>query len=178
MYDFGQPDIILGNGQCANGCFWYCHSAEDGEPLIGASVMIKGTKVGTTTDFDGNFSITTQVSNPQIVVSFIGMETATLKGGRNMKVVLNPDKAQQIGEVIVTGMQKMDKRLFTGAATRLMPKKQNWMVSLTSLVRSKAAQPVSVCRTCQVLSVLHRRFVCVVPPLSMVRLSHFGWLMV
>ena len=94
-------------------------SAEDGEPLIGASVMIKGTKVGTTTDFDGNFSITTQVSNPQIVVSFIGMETATLKGGRNMKVVLNPDKAQQIGEVIVTGMQKMDKRLFTGAATKV-----------------------------------------------------------
>lgn len=94
-------------------------SSEDGEPLIGASVMVKGTQVGATTDFDGNFSITTQVSNPQIVVSYIGMQTVTLKGTRNMKITMNPDKAQQIEEVVVTGMQKMDKRLFTGASTKV-----------------------------------------------------------
>ena len=40
-------------------------SSEDGEPVIGASVMIKGTQVGAATDYDGNFSITTQVKNPQ-----------------------------------------------------------------------------------------------------------------
>ena len=95
-------------------------SAEDGEPIIGASVMIKGTQVGAATDYDGNFSITTQVKNPQVVVSYIGMETVTVKGGKGLKITLHPDKsAQQLGEVVVTGMQKMDKRLFTGATTKV-----------------------------------------------------------
>ncbi|MBR6138745.1 MAG: SusC/RagA family TonB-linked outer membrane protein [Prevotella sp.] len=95
-------------------------SSEDGEPVIGASVMIKGTQIGAATDYDGNFHITTQVKNPQIVVSYIGMETVTLKGGQGMKITLHPDKAtQQIDEVVVTGMQKMDKRLFTGASSKI-----------------------------------------------------------
>ena len=95
-------------------------SSEDGEPVIGASVIVKGTQVGAATDYDGNFSITTQVKNPQIVVSYIGMETVTLKGEKGMKITLHPDKAtQQIDEVVVTGMQKMDKRLFTGASSKI-----------------------------------------------------------
>ena len=95
-------------------------SSEDGEPVIGASVMIKGTQVGAATDYDGNFSITTQVKNPQNTVSYIGMETVTLEGGQGLKIVLNPDKnTQQIDEVVVTGMQKMDKRLFTGASSKI-----------------------------------------------------------
>ena len=66
-------------------------SSEDGEPVIGASVIVKGTQVGAATDYDGNFSITTQVKNPQIVVSYIGMETVTLKGEKGMKITLHPE---------------------------------------------------------------------------------------
>jgi hypothetical protein len=95
-------------------------SAEDGEPIIGASVLIKGTKQGVATDIDGNFSIKTSQSNPQVVISYIGMQTVTLKGKQGMKIQMEPDQTtQRLDEVVVTGIQKMDKRLFTGATTKV-----------------------------------------------------------
>lgn len=95
-------------------------SAEDNEPIIGASVMIDGTKNGVATDIDGKFSITTEKANPTITVSYIGMITVKVKGGTNLKIVLKPEAdGHNLDEVVVTGMQKMDKRLFTGAATKV-----------------------------------------------------------
>ena len=95
-------------------------SAEDGEPIIGASVLVKGTKQGVATDIDGNFTIKTSHSNPQIVVSYIGMQTVTVKGKQGMKIQMEPDQStQRLDEVVVTGIQKMDKRLFTGATTKV-----------------------------------------------------------
>lgn len=94
-------------------------SAEDGEPIIGASVLVKGTKQGVATDIDGNFTIKTSHSNPQIVVSYIGMQTVTVKGKQGMKIQMEPDQStQRLDEVVVTGIQKMDKRLFTGEIGR------------------------------------------------------------
>lgn len=93
---------------------------DDGLPVIGATVMVKGTKTGTATDIDGNFSISTTEAHPQLVVSYVGMKTLTVKGASNMKITLEADvDSHQLGEVVVTGMQKMDKRLFTGAATKV-----------------------------------------------------------
>ncbi len=93
-------------------------SADDGEPVIGASVMIKGTKTGAITDVDGKFSLTSPQSNPQIVVTYVGMVSQTLRGGQNMRIVMESD-ATTIDEVVVTGMQKVDKRLFTGSTTKI-----------------------------------------------------------
>jgi TonB-linked SusC/RagA family outer membrane protein len=94
-------------------------SAEDGEPVIGASVFVKGTKTGTATDMDGKFTISVNQSNPMLTVSYIGMKTVTVRGGQNIKVTLEPEAARNLGEVVVTGIQKMDKRLFTGATTKV-----------------------------------------------------------
>ena len=93
-------------------------SQEDGEPVIGATIKIKGANAGTVTDIDGKFSLSCPQSNPTIIVSYVGMTEQTLKGKKGMKITLVPD-AHQIQEVVVTGMQKMDKRLFTGAATKI-----------------------------------------------------------
>lgn len=93
-------------------------SSEDGQPVIGASVMIIGTKTGGVTDIDGKFELTSTEKSPMISVTYIGMEPQKLRGTQDMKIVLKPD-AQVIEDVVVTGMQKMDKRLFTGAATKL-----------------------------------------------------------
>lgn len=93
-------------------------SAEDGEPVIGASVMIQGTKVGTVTDIDGKFSLSTSRTNPMLEISYIGMISQKVKASHNMTVKLQPD-SKTIDEVVVTGMQKMDKRLFTGATTKI-----------------------------------------------------------
>jgi hypothetical protein len=61
-------------------------SAEDGEPVIGASVMIQGTKVGTVTDIDGNFTLSANRANPMLEISYIGMVTQKVKGSSNMKI--------------------------------------------------------------------------------------------
>ena len=116
-------------------------SADDGEPVIGASVVVKGTKQGVATDFDGNFTLTTSARNPQITVSYIGYETVTLKGQQNMKITLHPDKSQQLEEVVVTGIQKMDKRLFTGATTKVDAEKAklDGVADVTRALEGRAA---------------------------------------
>ena len=92
-------------------------SSEDNEPVIGASVMIQGTKNGTVTDIDGHFSLDV-AAGKKLVVSYVGMETQTVVAKNGMKITLTPDD-KTLQEVVVTGLQKMDKRLFTGAASKV-----------------------------------------------------------
>ena len=90
---------------------------DNGEPCIGATVMIQGTKQGTKTDLDGKFTITVPAGK-KIVISYIGMLSQTLTPKNGMKVTLQSD-AQNMGEVVVTGIVKQDKRLFTGSSTKI-----------------------------------------------------------
>ena len=79
-------------------------SQEDGEPIIGATVIIQGTKDGTVTDIDGNFSIAVS-SGQKLIISYVGMETQTVTPKNGMKITMkNDDKTLQ--EVVVTGMQR------------------------------------------------------------------------
>ena len=90
---------------------------DTGEPCIGATVMIQGTKQGTKTDLNGHFTINVPAGK-KLVFSYVGMNTQTLTPKNGMKVTLTAD-AHTVGEVVVTGIQKMDKRLFTGATTKI-----------------------------------------------------------
>lgn len=90
---------------------------DDGFPVIGATVMVQGTKTGTTTDADGKFTITVPAKK-KLVISYIGMSSVTVNPSNGMKVSLSAD-TKQIQEVVVTGIQKIDKRLFTGATTKI-----------------------------------------------------------
>ena len=77
-------------------------SAEDNEPVIGASVLVKGTTQGSITDLDGAFSIPNVSAKAKtLVVSFVGMRTVEVAIQPNMRVVLHPD-AQVMEEVVVT----------------------------------------------------------------------------
>ena len=89
---------------------------DNGEPCIGATVMIQGSKLGTKTDIDGNFTINVP-EGKKLEFSYIGMATQVLKAKNGMKVVLQ--NSAELKEVVVTGMQKVDKRLFTGASTKI-----------------------------------------------------------
>lgn len=94
-------------------------SADDKEPVIGASITIKGNAaVGTVTDIDGNFQFLVPEGSKTIVISYIGMKSQEVAVKPIVHIVLESD-AQLLGEVVVTGMQKMDKRLFTGATTKI-----------------------------------------------------------
>lgn len=92
-------------------------SQDDGLPVIGATVMVQGTKTGTTTDMDGHFSLSVP-SGKKLVISYIGMESQTVSAKPGMKVTLVSSNTT-VNEIVVTGMQKVDKRLFTGATTKI-----------------------------------------------------------
>ena len=92
--------------------------AETGEPVIGASVMVQGSKQGTVTDINGNFSLDVPAGK-KITVSYIGMQSETVSVGKGkLNISLQSDNTT-LNDVVVTGMQKMDKRLFTGSSTKL-----------------------------------------------------------
>lgn len=96
-------------------------SAEDNEPVIGASIVIVGTSQGVSTNLDGKFTLTdVPASAKELKVSYIGMKTqvVSIKRQGMMKIILESD-SEMLSEVVVTGMTKVDKRLFTGAADRL-----------------------------------------------------------
>ena len=90
---------------------------ESGDPCIGATVLIQGTKQGTKTDLDGKFTITVPAGK-KIVISYIGALTQTVTPKNGMKVTLRND-TQTMDEVVVTGIVKQDKRLFTGSSTKI-----------------------------------------------------------
>ena len=91
---------------------------ENGDGAIGANVVVEGTTHGTVTDFDGQFEITVPEGKKSLVISYLGYKTVTVTAKPNLKVTLETE-SQQIQEVVVQGMVKQDKRLFTGAATKL-----------------------------------------------------------
>ena len=93
-------------------------AADDNEPVIGATITVVGAKMATVTDVDGKFSLTTDVANPQVTVAYIGMVSQTLKATTDMHVVLKSN-ATTLNEVVVTGLTRTDRRLFTGATDKL-----------------------------------------------------------
>ncbi len=95
-------------------------SEEDNLPVIGASVFVKGTKVGTVTNLQGQFELDNVPADAKtIVVSFIGMEEKEVAiANGEMKIMLQAD-SKILDEVVVTGMVSTDKRLFTGATDKL-----------------------------------------------------------
>ena len=87
-----------------------------GESMIGVTVQVEGTSVGTITDFDGNYVIPNVPSNGKLVVSYVGMETVLIEVNNRtiINVVLKED-AELLDEVVVVGYGTMRKSDVTGA---------------------------------------------------------------
>ena len=93
-------------------------SGSDNEPLIGASVMVQGTKNGAVTDLDGNFTISAK-NGQTLEVSYLGFITQKVKvTGSVINVTLLEDK-QSLDEVVVVGYGVQKKKLVTGATVQL-----------------------------------------------------------
>ena len=79
-------------------------SEEDGQPVVGASVLVKGTTQGTITDVDGNFNLANVPSSAKTLqISYIGMQTQEVIIKPTLKVILKAD-AQKLDEIVVTAM--------------------------------------------------------------------------
>ncbi len=86
---------------------------EFNEPLAGASVLVKGTTSGTATDFDGKFEISSTVKSGEIVISYLGYDTKTVKftiTGTSVnlgRILVSPD-ANQLKEIVLVGQGVLD----------------------------------------------------------------------
>jgi TonB-linked SusC/RagA family outer membrane protein len=78
-------------------------SADDGQPVIGATVLVKGTSTGTVTDAEGKYSIALPAHAKTLVFSFVGMATVEKEAKSGLRVVLQLD-SKQINEVVVTAL--------------------------------------------------------------------------
>ena len=91
-------------------------SEDDGQPIVGASVVVKGTQIGTVTNFDGIFSFEHLPQSAKILeISYIGMQTLDVSVKSTMKVVLKSD-TRQLEEVMVVAYGQQKKSAFTGSA--------------------------------------------------------------
>ncbi len=89
----------------------------DGGPLIGATVKVAGTQNATVTDADGNYVLSGVRQGDVLEYSYIGMKPYRRKASlKPVSIILESD-ANTLGDVVVTGMHQMDKRLFTGSTT-------------------------------------------------------------
>lgn len=86
-----------------------------GEPLIGATVMVKGSSNGTATDIDGNFTLN-NVEGKTIVVSYVGYKTKEVAAAPELKIVLEEDNST-LDELVVVGYGVQKKGSLTGAVS-------------------------------------------------------------
>lgn len=91
-------------------------SQSDGEPVVGASVLVVGTNVGAVSDANGRFTLTLPDGQKTLRITYVGMEPLEISARPNMRIVLTDDETS-LGEVVVTGYGVTRKAAFTGSAT-------------------------------------------------------------
>lgn len=93
-------------------------SQDDGQPVIGASVMVVGTQVGTVTNADGRFSLTCPAGKNVLRITYVGMEPLEVTARPNMRILLTSD-SKALDEVIVVAYGTAKRSAFTGSATQI-----------------------------------------------------------
>ncbi len=93
-------------------------SQDDGEPVIGASIIVVGTNVGTVTNASGQFSLTCPAGKNVLRITYVGMEPLELTARPNMRILLTSDQTA-LDEVIVVAYGTAKKSAFTGSAAVL-----------------------------------------------------------
>lgn len=97
--------------------------AADQQPIPGVAVVVKGTTIGTVTDFDGNFAIKAE-QGAQLIFSFIGYSTVELPAASGMHVALESD-SKELEDVVVVGYGVARKNDLTGSVTAIKPDEKN-----------------------------------------------------
>ena len=94
--------------------------AADGYPLIGVSVMLNGTKQGTVTDIDGSYELKVPQDKCEVVFSYVGYDDVikayTTKNASSFSRIVMSANAEQLADVVVTGVYERKKESFTGAS--------------------------------------------------------------
>ena len=96
---------------------------DSGEPIVGASVMVKGTSLGTITNVDGEFALEVP-ANATLSVSYIGyvQQDVTVKNNNRLRITMTEDAAKKLDEVVVVGYGTQKKASVTGAISSVTTK--------------------------------------------------------
>lgn len=98
-------------------------TADDGSPIPGATVIVQESDVGTTTDFDGNFSISVE-ENQNLEISYLGYASQVIIYTGQDRIVVNlKEDFSELDEIIVTGYSTQRKSLITGAISKIVNEK-------------------------------------------------------
>ncbi|MHC0442855.1 SusC/RagA family TonB-linked outer membrane protein [Flavobacterium sp. 3-210] len=113
-----------------------------GNPLPGATVTVKGTKVIVLTDFDGNFVLEVPTNATRLVISYVGMESKEIGIENTTPTIVLTEAGQNLKEVVITtGYEKTSKRTFTGAISKISGAelKVDGVVDVSRMIEGKAA---------------------------------------
>ena len=114
----------------------------NGEPIIGASVLEQGTKNGAVTDIDGNFTLNSSKETPVLDISYLGFLSQQMKArsGVSIKVTMK-ENAQNLEELVVVGYGTMKKKDMTGAvaSVKMSDEPVNTVSSVSHALAGKAA---------------------------------------
>lgn len=117
----------------------------NGEPLIGATILVKGTSVGTITDIDGNFTLKLSKKEVQLVISYIGYKTRTItpEFGKKIKIEMGGDSAMALDEVVVVAFGTQKKESMVGSISTIKSKTLT-TVPASNLTQSLAGKAAGV----------------------------------
>ncbi|UZR95520.1 SusC/RagA family TonB-linked outer membrane protein [Chondrinema litorale] len=116
-------------------------AAEDDSPLVGVTVVIKNTSKGVTTNLDGEFTINASTGD-ELVFQMVGMQSKTVKIGTQTFIQVSlEDEASILDELVVTGFQELDRKLFTGASenVKMDDIKAKGMVDVSRMLEGQVA---------------------------------------
>ncbi|RAV98037.1 SusC/RagA family TonB-linked outer membrane protein [Pseudochryseolinea flava] len=117
MMILGSLELYAGRpGQSAHTVSGTITSADDGAPMPGVNILVKGTLIGTATDADGKYSLELPDGNGTLVVTFIGYERQEIEvaGRTSINITLTAD-VSQLAEVVVIGYGTQSKETLTGS---------------------------------------------------------------
>ena len=120
------------------------HVVDSQGPLIGATVMEKGTNNGTVTDFDGNFVLNVK-PGATLIISYVGYESQEVKAGDNIRVNLKED-GHVVNEVVVIGYGTQRREAVTGSVANIGGEKLN-QVAATNAAQALQGRVAGVLMT-------------------------------
>jgi iron complex outermembrane receptor protein len=115
--------------------------AENGDPLIGASVLVTGTSTGTVTDFDGNYTLNVPANAESLTISYTGYATQTIAVAGQTVINIQLGAGELLDEIVVVGYGSVKKNDLTGAVVALTDEDFNGgvIVSPEQLIQGRAA---------------------------------------
>ena len=115
-------------------------SQDDGQPVIGASVLVVGTNVGTVTNPNGQFSLTVPAGKSTLRITYVGMEPLEVTAHPNMRILLTSDRTA-LDEVVVVAYGTAKRQSITGAVASIDSKDIEQRISTTVTGALEGAAP-------------------------------------